>query len=400
MPTPSTAKWPKPRSEDEFEDIVVDFLRIRWKDPNAQRHGRRGQRQHGVDIVGHPPWLAGRTAGGQCKNTEVLSLAEVVAEVTKAKTFPGGLAEFYVITTGDRDAALQAAVREHFRANPAPFHVELVFWPDVIADISLEDGVVAKHWKGFGAQTPQGAELATPSWLDRNGANENETAECHCELLIRPLTILDLDATELVAEFEKEAHRGSRDAALQYLLQHPPVQANGGFAWSRAHRPYANVLNKWAMDVSSAGHVTRRWSSFTTHDIMLFETYDLISNVVLPLTTYAHAVHSWSVAIGGDKRLSVALRLSAHATKPMRLHDNMNVIASTARFSSPVSPSDWQVELEQDLSTNPAQVALRLLNRAVARFVEEVDHPFGQNQRRLVRIDESAYAECLSRLGL
>src|SRR5689334_23401610 len=26
MPTPGTAKWPKPKSEDEFEDIVLDAL--------------------------------------------------------------------------------------------------------------------------------------------------------------------------------------------------------------------------------------------------------------------------------------------------------------------------------------------------------------------------------------
>jgi hypothetical protein len=150
MPTPSTAKWPKPRSEDEFEDIVVDFLRIRWKDPNAQRHGRRGQRQHGVDVVGHPTWLKGRTAGGQSKNTDALTLADVIAEVAKALSFPGGIAEFYVVASGDRDVQLQTDVREHFKANPAPFHVEVIFWPDIVADISADDALVAKHWKGFG----------------------------------------------------------------------------------------------------------------------------------------------------------------------------------------------------------------------------------------------------------
>src|ERR1043165_10316520 len=93
MPTPATARWPKTRSEDEFEDIVVDFLRLRWKDPNAQRFGRRGQRQHGVDVLGRPPRLGGASAGGQAKNTDTLSLHDVVAEVTKASTLPGGLKE-------------------------------------------------------------------------------------------------------------------------------------------------------------------------------------------------------------------------------------------------------------------------------------------------------------------
>src|SRR3954469_25892700 len=87
MPTPATAKWPKPKSEDEFEDIVVDFLRVRWRDPNAQRNGRRGQRQHGVDVIGDPPRLKGRTAAAQCKNMDGLTLADIVAEVELAKTF-------------------------------------------------------------------------------------------------------------------------------------------------------------------------------------------------------------------------------------------------------------------------------------------------------------------------
>lgn len=149
MPTPSTAKWPKPRSEDEFEDIVVDFVRVRWKDPNAQRHGRRGQKQRGVDIVGRPPRLKGKTVAGQCKNTDALSLGDVVEEVEKAKRFPGGLAEFYVITSGDRDAKLQTAVRKHFKANPAPFDIEVVFWSDVVADLAEHPDLVRKHWKGF-----------------------------------------------------------------------------------------------------------------------------------------------------------------------------------------------------------------------------------------------------------
>ena len=28
VPMPTTAKWPKPLSEDEFEDMSVDFLRL------------------------------------------------------------------------------------------------------------------------------------------------------------------------------------------------------------------------------------------------------------------------------------------------------------------------------------------------------------------------------------
>ncbi len=149
MPMPTTAKLQKPKSEDEFEDICVDFLRIRWNDSHAVRNGRRGQRQDGVDIVGHPPRLNGRTAGAQCKNTDGLKLRDVVAEAEKAKSFEGGLGEFLVITSSDRDAVLQAKVRKHFKAKPAPFRVEIIFWDDIIADLAQNERLVAKHWKGF-----------------------------------------------------------------------------------------------------------------------------------------------------------------------------------------------------------------------------------------------------------
>lgn len=174
MPTPSTAVWPKPRSEDEFEDITVDFLRVRWKDPNAQRHGRRGQAQHGVDIVGHPPRLGGKPAGGQCKNTNSLALADVIKEIDKAKAFPGGIAEFYVVTSGDRDAKLQTEVREYLASNPAPFVVALVFWDDIVADVSTVPSLVDKHWKGFSDGVAAGSNLTSATNLEDDAPHDEE----------------------------------------------------------------------------------------------------------------------------------------------------------------------------------------------------------------------------------
>jgi hypothetical protein len=160
MPTPTTAMLPKPRNDDEFEDIVVDCLRVRWGDPNVQRFGRSGQAQHGVDIIGRPARLNGKIAGGQCKCTKALSLADVIKEVDKAKTFPGLLAEFYVVASIDRDAKLQAGVWQHFSANPAPFLVEVIFWEDVTADLAATPNLVAKHWKGFDQQFSSGSSSA------------------------------------------------------------------------------------------------------------------------------------------------------------------------------------------------------------------------------------------------
>lgn len=149
MPTPATAQWPKPNSECEFEDCSVDFLRIRWNDPHASRNGRRGQGQHGIDIVGHPPWLHGRLAGAQCKNVKSVTLATVVKETKRARAFQGKLEEFLLITSADRDARLQAEVRHYFDVHPEGFRVEVIFWQDLVADLSRDARSVAKYWKGF-----------------------------------------------------------------------------------------------------------------------------------------------------------------------------------------------------------------------------------------------------------
>ncbi len=131
-------------------------------------------------------WLNGKTVGGQSKNTEDLTLAMVLAEVAEARSFPGGLAEFYVVTSGERDAPLQNAVRQHFKAAPAPFDVEVVFWSDVTADLAQDETLVAKHWKGF-----SGASI--PSERDRIGDQfslirlEAQRMKEHAEVLNRGL---------------------------------------------------------------------------------------------------------------------------------------------------------------------------------------------------------------------
>src|SRR5262249_5842026 len=94
-----------------------------------------------------------KPAGGQSKNTDSPTLAMVKAEVEKAKGFPGGLGEYLFVTSADRDAGLQAEVREHFAANPAPFHVEVIFWQDVTGDLAGHDNLVRKYWKGFGGSS-------------------------------------------------------------------------------------------------------------------------------------------------------------------------------------------------------------------------------------------------------
>ena len=65
MPTLSNINLPTPKSWDEFEEITLDALRIKWDSPNLQRHGRQGQPQAGVDVYGDDN--LSQAAGVQCK---------------------------------------------------------------------------------------------------------------------------------------------------------------------------------------------------------------------------------------------------------------------------------------------------------------------------------------------
>ncbi len=59
MPAGMKLALPPPRDGQPFEDLCRDLWAELWRDPNAQKHGRSGQKQHGVDVFGQP---AGRFA--------------------------------------------------------------------------------------------------------------------------------------------------------------------------------------------------------------------------------------------------------------------------------------------------------------------------------------------------
>jgi hypothetical protein len=148
MPTPSTAKWPRPKSEDEWEDMVLDAMRLVWNDPNAQRNGRRGQRQYGVDVFG----LAdGRQVGAQAKNMDKLSETEAKDEIKKAEDFVPKIRELYFAVAGPRDAAFQQTVRllSVDRVARAAFPVHVLFYDDICQKLASQQDLVAKYWRSF-----------------------------------------------------------------------------------------------------------------------------------------------------------------------------------------------------------------------------------------------------------
>lgn len=148
MPTPLTAKWPRPKSEDEWEEMVLDAMRLYWSDPNAQRNGRRGQRQNGVDIFG---CLDSSPVAAQAKNMDRVSEADVLVELKKAEQFKPVLTQYHFAIAGPRDANFQEFIRlrSFERVNRGLFSIYLHYFDDICEQLSSRPALVQKYWGTF-----------------------------------------------------------------------------------------------------------------------------------------------------------------------------------------------------------------------------------------------------------
>lgn len=139
MPTASTSDLPKPKSWDEFEDITWEIYKRKWHDNHAQKYGRSGQAQNGIDIYGRQN-SSGKYIGVQCKRYEDNKLNQQIIkeEIVKAECFSPPLSEYIIATTASRDTKLQDFVRSlnEERGSENKFAVYIVFWEDICNDLA------------------------------------------------------------------------------------------------------------------------------------------------------------------------------------------------------------------------------------------------------------------------
>lgn len=152
MPTLTSSEIPPPSNWQDFESLCRDLWREVWSDPSAQKHGRQGQPQHGVDVFGRPgegpDW-----AGVQCKLKSQLAgarltRAEIEAEVEKARGFNPALSSFTIATTAPADEETQEAARLITTAQLAEgsFPVTVKAWSEISEDLAGYPEVLEKHY--------------------------------------------------------------------------------------------------------------------------------------------------------------------------------------------------------------------------------------------------------------
>lgn len=142
--------FPKPRDWETFEDIVCDVFSRTYQSDNFQRYARRGQHQHGVDVVG-------RTQTGllgiQCKHrtTGGISSKQVDNEIARAEGFSPALSKLIVATSAATDGKLQShvlAVNEE-RIAQHLFPVEIVFWEKLSDQLTGYPDLLYKHFTRY-----------------------------------------------------------------------------------------------------------------------------------------------------------------------------------------------------------------------------------------------------------
>jgi tetratricopeptide (TPR) repeat protein len=123
-----------PKKEDAFEIVCLKLLRRKWNAPGLAQYGKRGQRQHGIDLIDIGAQQPVRAA--QCKLHEAhkaILPIEIEAEVEKAKGAPFKLDVFAIATTAKPSTEAQRKVLEINQKHRGEglFLVELLHWREL-----------------------------------------------------------------------------------------------------------------------------------------------------------------------------------------------------------------------------------------------------------------------------
>lgn len=129
---------PKPKSWMDFENLCHLLFVAIWNDPYAEKNGRSGQKQKGVDVFGSPNQQYGIYDGVQCKGKNVnygsaASINEIEQEIAKAENFSPPLRHWIFATTAPVDASLQEEFRKRSteRLGKGQFTISIFGWEQI-----------------------------------------------------------------------------------------------------------------------------------------------------------------------------------------------------------------------------------------------------------------------------
>ena len=127
-------RYRAPKTDDEFEEFCLALYKLHLALPGLTRYGRRGQRQHGIDLIDLESPLP--HAAIQCKAEGIEAVypeKRLRSEVDKALTAPSKLKRFIVLSTSKTSTELQIAISQINAAHMeiGQFIVEFKGWDEI-----------------------------------------------------------------------------------------------------------------------------------------------------------------------------------------------------------------------------------------------------------------------------
>ena len=137
----TSCRMPLPKNLQDFEDIVLSALKIKFKNENFCKNGRLGQSQDGVDLFLDDN---DKIIGAQCKLTlKKITIKIIDDEIKNAHNFAPPINVLYICTTSERDTKLQ----KHLRTKKNKFKTYLIFWEDIINELAKDIKIFNTHFE-------------------------------------------------------------------------------------------------------------------------------------------------------------------------------------------------------------------------------------------------------------
>jgi tetratricopeptide (TPR) repeat protein len=138
-------RYPQPDNEHDFETVCLRLYRKVWKNDNLKLYGKRGEKQHGVDIC--DPFCVAPVRAVQCKfhePTKNLTPSQIKKEVAKAEKHPTPIEHYIIATTAKKSARAQDTVTALNQRPDKRFAVDIHFWEEICQQASELGEVIAE----------------------------------------------------------------------------------------------------------------------------------------------------------------------------------------------------------------------------------------------------------------
>lgn len=134
--------YPIPAYWQDFERLTCEICKLLWNDPSAQRHGRAGQAQGGIDISGRDRINGDKRVVVQCKKRiwktqpsketpqNTLTIEDIDNEIEEFIISKKKTDRYIIAFTGLRDTKIQNHIDSINDSKIYPFDVNVWFWDE------------------------------------------------------------------------------------------------------------------------------------------------------------------------------------------------------------------------------------------------------------------------------